>query len=256
MPNAFIRFYAELNDFLPAPQRQTTSVVPIQINTTVKHLIESLGVPHTEIDLILVNGEAVDFTYRVQDGDRISVYPVFESLNIAPVTRLWKRPLRRPRFVADTHLGRLAAYLRMTGFDTLYRNDYSDNELASLSQSENRILLTRDRGLLKRNQVTHGFFIRHDEPFLQLVSVIERFDLHNDLQPFTRCLSCNNLLDKARKEDILDRLPVNTAQTFVEFKICQSCGKVYWKGSHYNRMSAMINRLQSFRKMPVEKRKG
>jgi uncharacterized protein with PIN domain len=144
----------------------------------------------------------------------------------------------------------------MTGFDTLYRNDYSDNELASLSQSENRILLTRDRGLLKRNQVTHGFFIRHDEPFLQLVSVLERFDLHNDLQPFTRCLSCNNLLDKARKEDILDRLPANTAQTFVEFKICQSCGKVYWKGSHYNRMSAMINRLQSFRKMPVEKRKG
>ncbi len=240
MPSALFRFYAELNDFLPVIQRQTEFTVSFQVNTTVKHLIESLGVPHTEIDLILVNGESVDFTYRVQDGDRVSVYPVFESLNIKPLTRLWKHPLRQPRFIADTHLGRLAAYLRMAGFDTLYRNDYSDSELALLSQSESRIVLTRDRGLLKRNQVTHGFFVRHDEPFLQLVSVIERFDLHNELKPFTRCLRCNNLLDTVAKENILDRLPANTAQTFVEFKICYSCDKVYWKGSHYKRMSALI----------------
>jgi len=245
MSSALFRFYAELNDFLHVMQRQTDFMVSFQANTTVKHLIESLGIPHTEIDLILVNGESVDFTYRVQNGDRISVYPVFESLNIKPLTQLWKRPLRKPRFIADTHLGRLATYLRMTGFDTLYRNDYSDSELASLSQSENRILLTRDRGLLKRNQVTHGFFVRHDEPFLQLVSVIDRFDLHNELKPFTRCLRCNNLLDTVAKENILDRLPANTAQTFVEFKICYSCDKVYWKGSHYKRMSALIKQLQS-----------
>lgn len=244
MPSAFIRFYAELNDFLPRKQRQIAFMVSFQENTTVKHLIESLGVPHTEIDLILANSEAVDFAYRVQDGDRISVYPVFESISIAPLARLWRRPLRQPRFVADTHLGRLSAYLRMIGFDTLYQNNFLDSELAWLSQNDNRILLTRDRGLLKRNQVTHGFFIRSDDPFTQLTSVIERFDLYDEMQPFTRCLNCNGLLETVKKEQILNRLPPNTAQIFVDFKICRSCDKVYWKGSHYTRMSALLNRIK------------
>lgn len=247
MPSAFIRFYAELNDFLPREQRQTAFMVSFQENTTVKHLIESLGVPHTEIDLILANSEAVDFAYRVHDGDRISVYPVFESMSIAPLERLWQRPLRQPRFVADTHLGRLSAYLRMIGFDTLYQNNYSDSELARLSQSENRILLTRDRGLLKRNQVTHGFFIRSDDPFTQLISVMKRFDLHDEMQPFTRCLSCNGLLETVKKEQVFSRLPPNTVQIFVDFKICRSCGKVYWKGSHYTRMSALLRRINQSR---------
>src|SRR5262249_31383318 len=156
MNRACFRFYAELNDFLPPGRRGVTFTYSFEGSPSIKDLIEALGVPHTEVDLILVNGESVDFAYRVREGDRISVYPVFESLDITPLLRVRPRPLRETRFVLDTHLGRLAAYLRLLGFDTLYRNDAGDDELARISSGEGRILLTRDRGLLKRSQVTHG----------------------------------------------------------------------------------------------------
>src|ERR1051326_8223062 len=157
---ARFRFYAELNDFLPPNRRMVTFDCEFQGQQTVKHLIESLGVPHTEVDLVLVNGRSVDFAEIVQDGDNVSVYPVFEGFDIAPVSRVRPRPLRQTKFVLDTHLGRLAGYLRMLGFDTLYRNDYGDEELARISAEEHRILLTRDRGLLMRSLVTHGCFVR------------------------------------------------------------------------------------------------
>jgi hypothetical protein len=127
---AIFRFYAELNDFLPAQKRQQDITHSFELNASVKDMIEAQGVPHTEIDLILVNGQSMDFSYLVQDGDQISVYPVFELLDISPVIRLRPKPLRVTRFVLDVHLGRLATYLRIMGFDTLYRNDYEDDELA------------------------------------------------------------------------------------------------------------------------------
>jgi hypothetical protein len=157
---AWFRFYAELNDFLPPARRMTAFEHPFLDAAPVKDMIESFGVPHTEIDLILANGASVDFAYLVQDGDHISVYPVFEALDITPVLRLRPQPLRESRFVLDAHLGRLAGYLRMAGFDTLYRNDFTDPELAYISHDEHRILLTRDIGLLKRSMVTHGYFVR------------------------------------------------------------------------------------------------
>ncbi|MCL4402662.1 MAG: Mut7-C ubiquitin/RNAse domain-containing protein, partial [Acidobacteria bacterium] len=138
---ATFRFYAELNDFL-APERRARPFDREFIDaSTVKDMIESFGIPHTEVDLILANGESVDFDYIVRDGDRISVYPMFEALDISPLLRVRPRPLRDPRFVLDIHLGRLAGYLRMMGFDTLYRNDYTDAELARISRDEHRILL-------------------------------------------------------------------------------------------------------------------
>src|SRR5271157_1471134 len=160
MKQASLRFYAELNDFLPPERRATDIPCPFHVSPAVRDLIESLGVPHTEVDLILANGESVDFDYPVRDGDRISVYPVFESLDIAPLARVRPEPLRHPRFVVDVHLGRLAASLRMLGFDALYRNDASDEELARTSSEQERILLTRDRGLLKRSAVTRGYYVR------------------------------------------------------------------------------------------------
>jgi len=240
MPSAYLRFYAELNDFLPPDRRQQVWERQFTVSPTVKDMIESLGVPHTEIDLILANGRSVGFDYRVQDGDHISVYPMFESLDITPLLRLRPRPLRTPRFVLDIHLGRLTAYLRMAGFDALYRNDYSDEELASVSAQEGRILLTRDRGVLKRSQVTRGYWVRATGPREQLAEVLHRFDLFGQMSPFCRCLRCNGLLQAVRKEEIADRLLPDTLRRYDEFALCPDCGRVYWKGSHYERMLKFI----------------
>jgi uncharacterized protein with PIN domain len=240
MSSVQFRFYAELNDFLPADRRQVTFVHPFDGRPSVKDTIEALGIPHTEVDLILANGDSVDFSYHLQDGDRISVYPVFESIDIAPILRVRPQPLREARFVLDTHLGRLAGYLRMLGFDTLYRNDFKDQELAHLSNREGRILLTRDRGLLKRGEVTHGYFVRENLPREQLVEVIQRFDLAGSVKPFKRCLRCNGLLASVRKKDIIDSLPAKTRKYYDKYHRCQACGRIYWRGSHYQHMQRFI----------------
>lgn len=243
MNRAYFRFYAELNDFLTPERRFTTFACSFEVSPSVKDMIEALGVPHTEVDLILVNGESMDFSYRVQDGDRISVYPVFETIDISPIVRVRPHPLREPRFVLDIHLGRLARYLRLLGFDTLYRNDFQDEELARISRAQRRILLTRDRGRLKRNEVTHGYCVRATAPREQLVEVLRRFDLFRIVAPFTRCLRCNGHLQPVRKEDVLHRLPPRVRQQYDEFCACQACGQVYWKGSHYRRMQWFVEEV-------------
>ena len=240
MPQVSLRFYAELNDFLPPSKSQVSIAHTAKERGSVKDMIEALGVPHTEVDLILVNGESVDFSYLVRDGDRISVYPVFESIDITPLLRVRPRPLREPRFVLDAHLGKLAGYLRMLGFDTLYRNDYDDETLAQLSSSERRILLTRDRGLLKRSIVTHGYHVWETDPERQVVEVLRRFDLFGAIAPFRRCMRCNGALESVSKDDVADRLAPKTRQYYDEFARCQACRRVYWKGSHYERMQRYI----------------
>lgn len=244
---ATFRFYAELNDFLPSAKQQHPFTHTFQRSGSVKDMVESLGVPHTEIDLILVNGQAVDFAYQVQNGDRISVYPVFESLDISPLVRLRPQPLRESRFVLDVHLGRLAAYLRLLGFDTLYRNDYNDVELAHISSRQSRILLTRDRGLLKRSIVTHGYCLRTTQPRQQVVDVLHRFDLFDSIKPFQRCVHCNGLLEPVSKDDIIDRLPPKTQRYYNEFHRCRDCAQIYWKGTHYQRMQRFIEEVVSSR---------
>jgi uncharacterized protein with PIN domain len=240
---AHLRFYAELNYFLPSHRRQRTFEHSFTGRVSVKDMIECQGVPHTEVDLILVNGASRDFDYLVQDGDRISVYPVFESIDIMPVVRVRPRPLREPRFVLDTHLGKLATYLRMLGFDSLYWNDAQDDVLAGISSREGRILLTRDRGLLMRSIVTHGYYVRETDPRRQLVAVLQRFDLIDSVRPFDRCIRCNGLLHPVPKEAIRDWLPPKTREYYDEFRVCDHCGQIYWKGSHYDRMQAFIARI-------------
>ena len=235
-----IRFYEELNDFLPPEQRKVSFEHSFKPPGSIKDLIEALGVPHTEIDLILVNGHSVDFNYPVQDGDRISVYPVFESLDIPPPPRLRPAPLRITRFVLDTHLGRLAAYLRLFGFDTLYRNDYDDPTLADISATEHRILLTRDKRLLMRRQITHGHYVRATQPRKQLLEVLTRFDLHKTQRPFTRCMHCNGEIRPVAKDEIETRLLPRTKTWYKEFWQCSQCNKIYWKGSHYQRLQQLI----------------
>lgn len=244
MPVATLRFYEELNDFLPPRDRKHDITVSFTQRNSIKDLIESLGVPHTEIDLILVNQTPVDFSYIVRDRDRISVYPVFESLDISSLNRLRPAPLRRTRFVLDTHLGKLAKYLRMLGFDTLYDNRYTDHELADLASSgERRILLTRDVGLLKYKQITHGYFVRETTPRRQVRKILDRFDLRNSLSPFRLCVNCNGILDKLDKEGARERVPAGIYRRMDKFVICRDCRRVYWKGSHYDRMMRFIEAL-------------
>jgi uncharacterized protein with PIN domain len=243
MPVSHIRFYAELNDLLPPKQRGRSFVHLYDGRVSIKDMIESLGVPHTEVDLILVQGESVDFSYVVQEGDSISVYPVFESFDLSSLLRVRPSPLRRVRFVLDVHLGKLARYLRLMGFDSLYRNDFSDEELASVSSVESRILLTRDRGLLKRNAVTHGYCVRDAQPKRQLLEVLQRFDLFRSIHPFERCLLCNGPLEATEKEKIQHRLLPGTRRHFEEFRICPVCYQIYWKGSHHDRLEQFIQRV-------------
>ena len=188
--------------------------------------LNRMGIPHTEVDLILVNGEPVDFSRQLIDGDMVSIYPVFESFDISPVNRLRPEPLREPRFILDTHLGKLASYLRMLGFDTLYNNQAEDQDLAEISSREHRILLTRDRGLLMRNIVTHGHLVKETNPQKQLIEVIQRFQLINEIQPFRRCLTCNGLLQECAKRcnsrSYCSRIPDCIYEHFFQ---CEQCAK-------------------------------
>lgn len=240
-----IRFYEELNDFLPPEQRKKDITQALKQERSIKDLLESIGVPHSEIDLIIVNGESIGFNYLVHAGDRISVYPVFESLDISPLNHCQPKPLRNTRFVLDNHLGKLAAYLRMLGFDTLYRNDYDDPGLARISVDEQRILLTCDRQLLMRKEITHGYFVRSRQPQTQLLEVLTRFDLFNNLQPFTRCMDCNGLIQAVEKQAIEDQLPPDAKKYYNEFFQCGQCSKIYWKGSHYKKMKRMVERVSA-----------
>ena len=238
---AHFRFYEELNDFLPAPSRYKTIERPFVLTATVKDMIESLGVPHPEVDLIVVNGDSVDFAYQVQDGDRVSVYPVFESLDISPVVRLRPEPLRDTWFSVDANLGRLARYLRLFGFDTAYDPELSDAELAESSQDDKRLLLTRDVGLLKRRTITHGYFVRADDPRVQVTEVLARFDLAASARPFIRCTMCNSVLVPVDKADVADRVPASSLARFDEYRLCPGCGAVYWEGSHMPRATRLVD---------------
>ncbi len=244
---AIFRFYEELNDFFARGKRKATVTVYFSGNPSVKNVIESVGIPHTEVDLILVNSESVGFSYHLRDGDRVSVYPVFESLDISSVTNIRGTPLRRPAFILDVHLGKLARYLRMLGLDTLYRNDYDDNDIVRIARMQNRIILTRDVGLLKKKEVTHGFWIREQDPKKQVSEVLDRLDLYAHVTPFRRCIACNGLIEKVKIEDISDRLDSKTKKYFKEFHRCTSCKKLYWKGSHYEKM---IKLVEDFQKSP------
>lgn len=238
------RFYAELNDFLLRPQRFATVERLVGGEASVKDLIEAAGVPHTEVDLVIVNGESVDFTYRVRDGDRIAVYPVFESLDIGPIAMVRRAPLREPRFFADAHLGRLARYLRLLGFDTAYERDCDDAHLARTAAAEARIVLTRDSGLLKRNVVTHGLFLRATQPRAQLLEVVSRLQLVSRINPFTRCLVCNGVLTAVPKDEVAAKVPEHAWHSHEQFMHCSQCARVYWAGTHHERLRRLVEDIQ------------
>jgi uncharacterized protein with PIN domain len=243
MARAELRFYEELNDFLTPALRKVAFSHEFDRRASVKDMIESFGVPHPEVDIILVNGRSVDFSYIVQDGDHISIYPVFESLDISPLLRLRPEPLRSPAFVLDSNLGRLARYLRLLGLDCLYQNDFDDKTVATIADKELRIVLTRDRALLQRKIITRGYFVREVRPRLQVKEVLARFDLYRLVEPFSRCIRCNGDLQAVDKQTIEGRLEPKTRQYFDSFRICAACGQIYWQGSHHARSLRLIEEL-------------
>lgn len=237
-----LRFYGRLNDLLDPERRSRSFVHTLREAASVKDTIESLGVPHPEVDLIVVNGSGVAFDYRLRDGDRVAVYPAFRSIDLEGVTRAGSDSPRPLRFVADVHVARLASLLRLAGFDTTIVED--DEALASASAEEERIALTRDVGLLKRSVIRHGAWIRRTDPALQLVEVLERFVASEEMQPFSRCLRCNTPLVGATIEEVADRLPPRTLAEFTVFRRCPGCERVYWQGSHYVRLRELLERAR------------
>jgi uncharacterized protein with PIN domain/molybdopterin converting factor small subunit len=243
MVTATFRFYEELNDFLPPERRKRPFERLCAEAATTKHMIEALGVPHTEVELVLVNGESVGFDRLLNDGDRVAVFPKFESFDITPLLRVRDRPLRVMRFVADAHLGGLANLLRMAGFDTRYDNGFRDDEIAEIAAREDRIVLTRDRDLLKRRLIMHGCYVRALKSSRQLREIFDRLDLARSVRPFTLCLHCNAPLRAIEKSLVLDQLPPRVRECQDRFSTCDSCRRVFWEGSHWRNMRALLDEL-------------
>lgn len=240
---ANFRFYAELNDFLDAAQQGRSLGYRFDGNPAIKDPIETLGVPHSEVDLIIVDGRSVGFDYQLVHGDRVAVYPVFESLDISSLQHLRPRPLRVTRFMVDVNLGKLARRLRMLGFDTRYGNRLDDSEVVEIAVRERRIILTRDRRLLFRKAVTHGYWVRADDPDRQVDEVLRRLDLAAQVEPLQRCLECNGLIEPVDREAVWSSLEPKTRRYYDEFYRCPDCGKIYWEGSHVEHMNGAIRRL-------------
>ena len=243
MVTATFRFYEELNDFLAPQRRGREFAYACARAATTKHSIEALGVPHTEVELVLVNGESVGFNRLLREADRVAVYPKFETFDVAPLLRVRAQPLRTTRFVADAHLGGLAHLLRMTGFDTLYDNHFRDDEIERIAASQVRIVLTRDRELLKRRDITHGCYVHALRSAPQLREVFERLQLARSARPFTLCLTCNAPLHAIDKAQVAPRLPARVRESYQRFSICDLCERVFWEGSHWRRMHAMVDEL-------------
>lgn len=244
MYRAWCRFYGPLNDLLSPERRQRDIPWTWDTPEPVREMIEGLGVPHVEVGLILVNGDAVSWEHRLQDGDRVAVYPPLYALSPGSPPGLSAVEEPVGRFVLDVHLGRLARWLRLLGFDTAYANWYDDEALACISQSERRILLTRDRRLLMRTVVEFGHWVRAQEPRAQLLEVLKRYDLLPLSRPYTRCAHCNGVLKSVSREEIEHLLQPDTALYYDEFTQCSACGQVYWPGSHLRRVRELLQSVR------------
>jgi uncharacterized protein len=242
-PQVTVRIYEELNSYLPTDQQKKDFFVTISPNLLVKELFEKLGIPLSVVDLILVNGKSASQEYPLNNGDRISIYPVFETFNIASILQLREKPLRSLRFICDVHLGKLAKHLRMLGFDVIYQNDFSLGQLVQISVEEQRILLSRSREIFKNKLITRGYLVTSDKIHIQLKEIISYFDLKDFIQPLSRCLKCNMTVHLAEKNTIQPDVPADVFNMYEKFTRCDTCDRIYWMGSHYSSMMYWINQI-------------
>lgn len=232
--SAAFRFYHSLNDFLPPANQGNRISYYFNGSPAIKDAVEAIGIPHVELDVIVVNEKPVDFYYKLTNKDEVSIYPLEDTtFTTNSLTPAFVYPLR---FIADVHAGKLAKALRMRGFDTVYEQKYNDRQIAEVAETDNRIVLTRDKGLLKQNKVKWGHWLRSQNPDEQLQKVIKKFNLTNNICPFVRCIVCNGTISTVKKEEIIQLLTPKTIEYFDEFYQCTNCKRVYWKGSHYHNM--------------------
>jgi uncharacterized protein with PIN domain len=239
--HADLRFYAGLRDFLSTDRTSGRVTRSFDVAGSVKDMIEACGVPHTEVALILINGVAVDFTHRVRDRDQISVYPPPTTLDVDPGRLVSPEQPAVLRFILDGHLGRLTRYLRLLGFDCAYDRCWTDPEIVQIAVAQQRVVLTRDVGLLMRGTLEHGYYVRSIDPGAQLHEVVRRYDLYDGAEPFTRCMVCNGALRPIEKRRIAHRLSPGTLLSYDEFWICLECGRIFWKGAHYGRLRQIVD---------------
>ncbi len=243
MRTIHLRCYEELNEFLPKEKRKVQFTHTIPVQTSVKDLIESFNIPHTQVQMILLNGEQEDFSYVVQNNDRISIFPYFHSFDVNSVSKIFHPLPDKIKFLADRHLGTLARYLRMLGIDTTYNENLAGHELVHKANQEECILLTKDHNILKRNELKYGYFVYADDLDSQLKELILQFKLKEHITLFSRCLECNELLHPIEKAKIEHRLPQKVKEGHQNFTICERCDKIYWKGTHYERMKDKIEKI-------------
>jgi uncharacterized protein len=238
-----LNLHGDLDFFLRSGARGRSIERSLGEKTSVKDVIEACGVPHPEIDLILVNSQPVDFDYAIASDVNIELYPVGTRS-----TKFKKKQLQVTtfsRFVADGHLGKLARDLRLLGFDVAYDPQAEDRELLGIMERENRALLTRDRRLLMHAVVKTGYCPRSQNADEQTVEVIRRFDLLASIAPFTRCLRCNALLRKVSKTEIIERLEPLTKIYYEQFRRCAGCGQIYWAGSHFSKLQKRLEHIRA-----------
>ena len=224
MSTASFRFHGELCEFLARQNRDRLFAYRCARAANLKNAIEALGVPHTEVGTVRVNGQPATLQRTVRQDDLVEVFPRSAEMGSDPI------------FLADAHLGGLARFLRMLGFDTLHDNGFRDEAIRALAASESRIVLTRDRELLKCRDILRGCYVHALKPESQLREVAERYGLAARAQPFTLCLLCNRRLRPVAKAAVAHRLPPQVLEGQEEFSHCASCDRVYWPGSHYRRM--------------------
>jgi len=238
-----LRFHGDLNVFLRSEAGDAVIERPLAEKTSIKDVIESCGVPHPEVDLILVNDHAVDFDYTLVNNANVEVFPVETRDTALAEKRL--QLIGTTRFVVDGHLGGLARNLRLLGFDVAYLKNADDLQLLEIMIRENRALLTRDRRLLMHGIVQHGYYPRSQNADEQTIEVVRRFDLSKLIAPFTRCLRCNSLLEEATKAQVIDRLEPLTKIYYNQFRRCPDCKQIYWSGSHFAKLQKRIEEIRS-----------
>jgi len=243
MNTAKFRFHDELNDFLKS-HRKNSFDFNFEGNPSVKDIIESFGIPHVEVDVIIANSVSVLFNYNLKDGDDISVHPSIKNINSHDIIHLKEILNGVPIFIVDIQLGKLARYLRMLGFDALYDNKYDSKDVVKISREQNRTILTRNIFLLKNSAVTKGYWIRSQDPHQQVLQVMRFSELAQHIKLFYRCMECNGILKNIDKELIKDRLLPNTLKYFDEFHICSDCNNIYWKGSHFKKMDSLVGKIK------------
>jgi uncharacterized protein with PIN domain len=236
-PEIHVEVAPDLGLFVPQHRRRGVTPLAVDGVSTLGHVIESLGVPLTEVGALVVDGRQVPTAHIPKDGERVSVRAV-------------PRPQRVPgaplRFLLDVHLGTLARRLRLLGVDTAYEStDIGDPALAARSAAEQRVMLSRDRGLLRRRELWAGAYVYSTRPEDQLHDVLDRFS--PELRPWTRCTACNGLLKEATKEEVADRLEAGTQRTYDVFAQCRACGRAYWKGAHHEQLEAIVERALTLR---------